>query len=121
MVAQKLVSCKSFAPTQARLQPARSSRGAAVVRCDYATGAKVKVTAPIKVFHVGKFKEGLDLQGMEGTVIADARKHKGLELSATHPWKVQFEAKDGEGKAVKVIAHLVRRCCLSETTIFSLY
>ena len=107
MVAQQLVSFKSFAPTQARLQPARSSRGVAVVRCDFAAGAKVKVTAPIKVFHVGKFKQGLDLQGMEGTITADARQHKGMELSATLPWKVQFEAKDGEGKPVKVIAHFV--------------
>lgn len=105
MVAQQLVSFKSFAPAQARLQPVRSSRGAAVVRCDFGTGTRVKVNAPVKVFHVGKFKGGLELQGMEGTVLGDARQHKGLELSATHPWKVQFEAKDGEGKAVKVIAH----------------
>lgn len=69
----------------------------------------MRVTAPVKVYHVGKFKAGLDLQGMEGVVQADVRQYKGLELSATLPWKVQFEAQDADGKAVKVIAHLVRR------------
>ena len=61
------------------------------------------------IYHVGKFKTGLDLQGMEGVVQADVRNFKGMELSATMPWKVQFEAPapDGSDKPVKVIAHLV--------------
>ena len=87
-----------------------------VVRCSFSAGAKVRVKSPIKVYHVGKFKEGLDLQGMEGVVQADVRQHKGQELSATLPWKVQFEAKDGDGKPVKVIAHLVRSFCSRSTS-----
>lgn len=77
------------------------------VRCDFAEGARVRVKSSVKVYHVGKFRDGLDLQGMEGAVLEDVRNFKGTELSANLPWKVQFEAKDGDGKAVKVIAHLV--------------
>ncbi|KAI3436639.1 hypothetical protein D9Q98_006055 [Chlorella vulgaris] len=83
------------------------------VAAQLAEGARIKVTAPIKVYHVGKFKAGLDLEGMEGVVLQpnvgdfkhqDGKQH---ELSATLPVKVQFAvpAPDG-GKDVKVIAHL---------------
>ena len=105
MIAQQLTSCRAFAP--ARSHATRSSRIASVISCEYAAGAKVRVTTPIKVFHVGKFKEGLELQGMEGVVQGDARKGDGIELSATLPWKVQFLPKGPDGKEVKVIAHLV--------------
>jgi len=106
MIAQQFSSCRAFAP--ARSHALRSSRIVSVVSCEYAQGTKVRVTSPVKVYHVGKFKQGLELQGMEGIVQADARKGDGIELSATLPWKVQFAAPapDG-GKDVKVIAHLV--------------
>ena len=86
------------------------------VRCEFAPGAKVRVASAVKVYHVGKFKDGLDLQGMEGIVQSDAREYNGMQLSATLPWKVQFEAPGPDGKAVKVIAHLVSQqnlpiCC----------
>lgn len=102
MIAQQF--SRAFAP--ARSHASRSSRIASVVSCEYAQGAKVRVTSPVKVYHVGKFKEGLELQGMEGVVQGDARKGDGIELSATLPWKVQFAAPGPDGKEVKVIAHL---------------
>lgn len=58
-------------------------------------GARVRVKAPVKVFHSGKFKGGLDLQGKEATVIqADVRNyrhHDGKEhvLSANLTVKVR--------------------------------
>ncbi|EFN58845.1 hypothetical protein CHLNCDRAFT_140698 [Chlorella variabilis] len=79
-----------------------------------AEGARVKVKAPVKVYHVGKYKAGLELEGMEGTVVqpnvCDYKHHDGKkhDLSATLPVKVQFmvPAPDG-GKDVKVLVHLV--------------
>lgn len=68
-------------------------------------GARVKVTQPITVHHVGKFKSGLNLQGMSGKVIGDVRQYEGKELSANLPWKVEFEV-ENEGGTVKVVAHL---------------
>ena len=67
------------------------------------------MTQPITVFHSPKHKPGLELEGMEGTVSAVVKEHKGKELSANLPVRVQFElpAKDG-GKETKLIAHLVR-------------
>ena len=103
------------APLRAAARPLRTPRStahaAAPVSCVLKEGARVRVVSPVRVFHVGKFKAGLELEGMEGTVISDVREFKGMQLSATHPWKVQFEAKDGDGKAVKVLAHLVSTRC----------
>ena len=102
------VRLPNFAPSQTRARTMRATASTPIVRCDFSQGAKVRVTAPITVHHVGKFKQGLDLKGMEGIVQGDARQHStGMELSATLPWKVQFEAKAPDGKAVKVLAHFV--------------
>lgn len=80
-----------------------------------AEGSRVKVTAPVKIYHVPKYKEGLDLQGMEGTVlqpnVCDYKHHDGQkhELSATLPVKCQFLVPPpGGGKELKVLVHLVR-------------
>jgi hypothetical protein len=118
MIAQQFSSCRAFAP--ARSHAINSSRIVSVVSCEYAQGTKVRVTSPVKVYHVGKFKEGLELQGMEGVVQADARKGDGIELSATLPWKVQFAAPGPDGKDVKVIAHLVSSPIYFSSLCFSL-
>lgn len=68
-------------------------------------GAKVRVSKSIQVFHVGKFKDGLDLKGRVGTIVQDVSVYEGKELSATLPYKVEFSVEDGD-KAVKVLAHL---------------
>jgi hypothetical protein len=75
------------------------------VMASISTGAKVKVTKSVKVFHVGKFKEGLDLEGLTGTVVENVQVYEGKELSANLPWKVEFSV-DGGDKPVRVLAHL---------------
>ena len=75
------------------------------VMASLSTGSKVKVTKPVKVFHVGKFKGGLDLNGMTGTVVENVQMYQGKELSANLPWKVEFSVENGD-KPVKVLAHL---------------
>ncbi|PSC71521.1 ferredoxin-thioredoxin variable chain-like [Micractinium conductrix] len=113
--------CKPFAPASgARLAARHAGRRAAAAaagngaQAQLAEGAKVKVTAPITVFHSPKYKTGLDLQNREGVVVQpdvnDYRHHDGKQhtLSANLPIKVQFEVPppSGEGKVVKVVAHL---------------
>lgn len=78
-----------------------------VVSAQLSGGSNVRVVKPVKIYHVGKFKEGLDLEGRVGVVMDDVRKYEGQELSATLPWKVQFEVEhDGGASMVKVVAHL---------------
>lgn len=92
------------------IRAAGSGTGTAPMMAALTPGAKVRVSVPLKVWHVAKFKEGLELQGMEGTVLANVAEWKGKVLSASLPWKVQFEAADpaGSSKPVKVIAHLAQ-------------
>lgn len=54
-----------------------------------------------------KHKAGLNLEGMEGTVLDIVTEYNGKELSANLPVKVQFAlpAEDG-GKEGKAICHL---------------
>jgi hypothetical protein len=81
---------------------------------ELAEGSRIRVKTSVKIYHSGKFKGGLDLQGMEGTVIkpnvCDYKHHDGKQhlLSANLPVQVQFmaPAPDG-GKDVKILAHLV--------------
>lgn len=58
-----------------------------VVASSVSQGAKVKVTKSVKVFHVGKFKQGLDLEGRVGTVVENVQLFEGQQLSANLPWK----------------------------------
>ena len=85
----------------------RAGRRAVSVTADLAIGAKVRVAAPVKIFHAGKFKGGLELQGLEGTIVEDSKNHKGYETSSTLRWKVQFAPEAPDGKPAKVLAHLV--------------
>lgn len=69
-------------------------------------GAQVRVIKPVQVYHVGKFNDGLSLEGRVGTVVEDVSAYEGKVLSATLPYKVEFSV-DGEGdKPVKVLAHV---------------
>lgn len=93
---QRLFSAAPAAPGRrsAAAHPARVSSNGAGPVAKLAEGARVRVTAPVKVYHVGKFKAGLELQGMEATVVQpdvrDYRHHDGKqhELSANLPIKV---------------------------------
>ena len=90
---------------------AGNSAQVVVAAAELQPGTRVRVKVPLKVWHVGKYKDGLDLQGMEGVLQANVALWKGQVLSATHPFKVLFNPKNPEnpeGKPLKVFAHLVR-------------
>jgi hypothetical protein len=58
------------------------------------------------VFHAPGKKEGLNLEGMEGKVIAYANEHQGIPTSANLPYKVEFQLTGGE-KPAKFVTHMV--------------
>ncbi|CAK7323803.1 unnamed protein product [Dovyalis caffra] len=65
-------------------------------------GARVRVKAPVKVYHVPRVAEELDLCGLEGEVKQYVSLWKGRRISANLPCKVQFVHSGG----VKFFAHL---------------
>ncbi|KAG2334417.1 hypothetical protein Bca52824_005597 [Brassica carinata] len=68
-------------------------------------GARVRVTAPLKVYHVVRVPE-VELMGMEGSIKDYVVLWKGKRISANLPFKVQF-VKEIEGRGpVKFFAHL---------------
>jgi len=73
-------------------------------QASFQAGSRVRVTKPTTVYHVGKFKDGLDLQDRVGVIVEDVSMYQGKELSATLPFKVEFEVADAD-KPVKVLAH----------------
>ncbi|KAJ0238112.1 hypothetical protein HA466_0242270 [Hirschfeldia incana] len=112
--------------SQSRIKRARSRRASTMtVRCDVAVsvnaeeaelseeeieakakvGSSVRVTAPLKVYHVNRVPE-VDLEGMEGKVKDYVAVWKGKRISANLPYKVEF-FKEVEGRGpVKFVAHL---------------
>lgn len=79
-----------------------------VGRTELGEGSRVRVTAPIRVFHSLKYKQGLDIQGYLGTILSNVCKCKGKVVTANKPWKTALEANDPSGKPMKLIVHLVR-------------
>lgn len=67
-------------------------------------GDKIRVTAPLKVYHVPKVKE-FDLEGKEGILKDILGTWKGIPVSANLPYKVQFFTQVNE-KEVKFFTHL---------------
>lgn len=68
-------------------------------------GSTVRVTAPLKVYHVNRVPE-VDLEGMEGKLKDYVAVWKGKRISANLPYKVEF-FKEIEGRGpVKFVAHL---------------
>ncbi|KAG6760625.1 hypothetical protein POTOM_037148 [Populus tomentosa] len=65
-------------------------------------GAKVRVKVPVKVYHVPRVAEELDLCGFEGEVKQYVNLWKGRRVSANLPYKIQFVHSGG----VKFFAHL---------------
>ncbi|KAJ6719971.1 FERREDOXIN-THIOREDOXIN REDUCTASE VARIABLE CHAIN [Salix viminalis] len=65
-------------------------------------GAKVRVKVPVKVYHVARVAEELDLCGLEGEVKQYVNQWKGRRVSANLPYKIQFVLSGG----VKFFAHL---------------
>eukprot|EP00271_Cylindrocystis_brebissonii_P015513 TRINITY_DN38422_c0_g1_i1.p1 TRINITY_DN38422_c0_g1~~TRINITY_DN38422_c0_g1_i1.p1 ORF type:complete len:181 (+),score=14.80 TRINITY_DN38422_c0_g1_i1:74-616(+) len=67
-------------------------------------GNRIKVTVPLKVYHVPKVPE-FNLEGLEGEVKEVLGQWKGKPVSANLPLKVQFET-EVDGKTTKFVAHL---------------
>ena len=65
-------------------------------------GARVRVKAPVKVYHVPRVAEEVDLCGLEGEVKQYVSQWKGRRVSANLPYKTQFVHSGG----VKFFAHL---------------
>ncbi|KAM0050406.1 putative ferredoxin:thioredoxin reductase [Helianthus debilis subsp. tardiflorus] len=70
-------------------------------------GARVRVTVPLKVYHVPKVSE-VELNGKEGKVKENVAIWRGKSISANLPYKIEFfEKLEGRGDApVKFVAHL---------------
>lgn len=60
------------------------------------------------VYHAPKQKAGLDLEGMEGELVAWVDQYKGKVLSTSLPAKIKF-IMEVDGKDKPFFAHLVRR------------
>ncbi|XP_010493466.1 PREDICTED: ferredoxin-thioredoxin reductase, variable chain, chloroplastic-like [Camelina sativa] len=68
-------------------------------------GSRVRVTAPLKVYHVNRVPE-VDLEGMEGKLKDYVSVWKGKRVSANLPYKVEFFIEiEGRGP-VKFVSHL---------------
>ncbi|ESQ31896.1 hypothetical protein EUTSA_v10005472mg [Eutrema salsugineum] len=68
-------------------------------------GSRVRVTVPLKVYHVNRVPE-VELEGMEGKLKDYVAVWKGKRISANLPYKVEF-FKEIEGRGpVKFVAHL---------------
>lgn len=101
----------SFSLCQTRIRYCNSrSRVTCCVQQDGAVelkaGSRVRVAKSIVVYHVPKQKDGVDIKGMEGSVVSNVRFMDGIELSPNYPWKVQFE-QPSDKKPVKFFVHLV--------------
>ncbi|TVU03003.1 hypothetical protein EJB05_20610, partial [Eragrostis curvula] len=69
-------------------------------------GRRVRVTAPLRVYHVLK-APNLDVQGMEGVVNQYVGVWKGKRITANTPYKVEFHLPvEGQPKPVRFFVHL---------------
>ncbi|KAF8692951.1 hypothetical protein HU200_039313 [Digitaria exilis] len=69
-------------------------------------GRRVRVTAPLRVYHVLKAPD-LDVQGMEGVVKQYVCVWKGKRITANLPFKVEFQLDvEGQTKPVRFFVHL---------------
>ncbi|CAI0416432.1 unnamed protein product [Linum tenue] len=83
----------------------RSSNDSAT-SSEHRIGAKVRVTAPLKVYHVPRVPE-VDLTGKEGVLKQYVGLWKEKTISANLPYKVEFLLDvEGRSSPVKFSAHL---------------
>jgi len=76
-------------------------------------GTKVKVATPIKVYHVPKQPQGVDLQGMQGEIEKNVamftdKQGKSHVLSPNFPYIVKLQTQI-DGKDITIKAHLVSK------------
>ncbi|KAF0931715.1 hypothetical protein E2562_005707 [Oryza meyeriana var. granulata] len=109
--------CLGRLPRRARLRTARhvaltsdvsSSEDVAAEEAAVAPkiGKRVRVTAPVRVYHVMKAPD-LDVKGMEGVVKQYVGVWKGKRITANFPFKVEFHLSvEGQPKQVRFFVHL---------------
>ncbi|XP_057498452.1 ferredoxin-thioredoxin reductase, variable chain-like [Actinidia eriantha] len=106
----RVVGRRSFARSVLAVNSAtfvedHSPSGAAEEEDEARIGARVRVTAPLTVYHVPRVAE-IDLTGKEGVLKQNVTVWKGKRISANLPFKVEFvEEVEGRGR-VKFFAHL---------------
>ncbi|XP_078427407.1 ferredoxin-thioredoxin reductase, variable chain-like [Wolffia australiana] len=98
------VCCEAASTSTADLSSDVAAAAAEIAK----VGARVRVKASVKVFHVQKAPD-LELQGLEGVIKQYVGLFKGQSISANLPFKVEFNFPDGiDGRPgpIKFLAHL---------------
>ncbi|KAL0917110.1 hypothetical protein M5K25_012157 [Dendrobium thyrsiflorum] len=105
-VVTRALSCKATLSTNASRLSSLEAVESKEVEASGKIGARIRVNAPIKVFHVAK-ASGLDLCGMEGVIKQYVGFYKGKRVSANLPYKIEFLLSlEGHEKPIKFFAHL---------------
>lgn len=101
-ISQRLFSCQVAVTSDVSSSVTSEEEAEAAAK----VGKKVRVTVPLRVYHVMK-KPDLDLFGMEGVIKQYVAIWKGRRVTPNLPFKVEFFIEvDGQDKPVKVLAHL---------------
>ncbi|VVB17488.1 unnamed protein product [Arabis nemorensis] len=101
------VAVKSADSVNTEADPSSSPSSEAEIEAEALAkvGSRVRVTSPLKVYHVNRVPE-VELEGMEGKLKDYVAVWKGKRISANLPYKVEF-FKEIEGRGpVKFVAHL---------------
>ncbi|KAG8391223.1 hypothetical protein BUALT_Bualt01G0165400 [Buddleja alternifolia] len=107
-IADNSVSCNSATITNSLTLDHDSVNDEELKKAESKFGSRVRVTVPLKVYHVPKLPE-LELTGKTGVLKQYVGVHKGKRISANLPYKVEFvvdEVLGRDGKPVKFTAHL---------------
>ena len=72
-----------------------------------------QASAPLHCIPASVLQDGLDINGMEGTLVEVIEKYQGKTLSANLPYKTQFMIPKDDGSEMKLIVHLVRKSAAS--------
>lgn len=68
-----------------------------------------QASSPLQCSLPSVLQDGLDINGMEGTLVEVIEKYQGKTLSANLPYKTQFMIPKDDGRDMKLIVHLVRK------------
>ncbi|KAI0507110.1 hypothetical protein KFK09_013228 [Dendrobium nobile] len=105
-VVKRAISCKATLTTDLSRLSTPEAVESKEVEAAGRIGARIRVKAPVKVFHAAK-APGLDLCGMEGVVRQYVGFYKGKRVSANLPYKIEFLLPvEGNEKPIKFFAHL---------------
>ncbi|PKU70469.1 ferredoxin-thioredoxin reductase, variable chain-like [Dendrobium catenatum] len=105
-VVKRAISCKATLTTDVSRLSTPEAVESKEVEAAVKIGARIRVKAPVKVFHVAK-APGLDLCGMEGVIRQYVGFYKGKRVSANLPYKIEFLLPvEGNEKPIKFFAHL---------------